>query len=87
MKRLLFAMCAILLGVVSLSAQDDLYKELGKKYDKMDGKTITEDNNMAIMIDEKNQIFTLQTKNSTYQISNKMVLKFGEHGHFVKNKK
>ena len=30
-------MCAMLLGVASLAAQDEQFKALGKKYDKMDG--------------------------------------------------
>jgi hypothetical protein len=48
MKRLLLAMCAILLGVVSLLAQDDLYKELGKKYDKMEGYQVVSVGRAAI---------------------------------------
>ncbi len=37
MKRLLVTMCAMLLGVASLAAQEEQFKALGKKYDKMDG--------------------------------------------------
>ena len=48
MKRLLILFGAMLLGVASLAAQDEQYKELGKKYDRRKGYEVVSVGRAAI---------------------------------------
>lgn len=48
MKRLLMMIVAMLLGVASLAAQDEQYKELGKKYDRRKGYEVVSVGRVAI---------------------------------------